>query len=140
MGEKTNTHPYEISRGTAVLFLSLPLPPCISSFSLSFLRERCPIPQSVASFDCCLFFLPLLLLLLLLLLLSLPLSCACREKADRLLELGFQEEVAELVKSCPVGRQTLLFSATMNTKVDDLASLALNKVWKRLFSLFLLFG
>ena len=37
--------------------------------------------------------------------------------------------MAELVKSCPVGRQTLLFSATMNTKVDDLASLALNKVW-----------
>lgn len=49
-------------------------------------------------------------------------------QADRLLELGFQEEVAELVKSCPVGRQTLLFSATMNTKVDDLVSLALNKV------------
>lgn len=53
-------------------------------------------------------------------------------QADRLLELGFQEEVAELVKSCPVGRQTLLFSATMNTKVDDLVSLALNKVgWAR---------
>lgn len=50
-------------------------------------------------------------------------------KADRLLELGFQDEVAELVKACPKGRQTLLFSATMNTKVDDLASLALNKVW-----------
>ncbi|CAM9916771.1 unnamed protein product, partial [Hapterophycus canaliculatus] len=49
------------------------------------------------------------------------------DEADRLLELGFQEEVAELVKSCPAGRQTLLFSATMNTKVDDLASLALNK-------------
>lgn len=49
-------------------------------------------------------------------------------QADRLLELGFQEEVAELVKACPIGRQTLLFSATMNTKVDDLASLALNKV------------
>lgn len=53
------------------------------------------------------------------------------KQADRLLELGFQEEVAELVKSCPVGRQTLLFSATMNTKVDDLASLALNKVGAR---------
>lgn len=49
-------------------------------------------------------------------------------KADRLLELGFQEEVSELVRSCPLGRQTLLFSATMNTKVDDLAALALNKV------------
>ncbi|CAM9364043.1 unnamed protein product, partial [Ectocarpus sp. 4 AP-2014] len=52
------------------------------------------------------------------------------DEADRLLELGFQEEVAELVKSCPIGRQTLLFSATMNTKVDDLASLALNKARK----------
>lgn len=55
-------------------------------------------------------------------------GCFSLSQADRLLELGFQEEVAELVKSCPVGRQTLLFSATMNTKVDDLASLALNKV------------
>lgn len=49
-------------------------------------------------------------------------------QADRLLELGFQEEVTELLQACPVGRQTLLFSATMNTKVDDLAKLALHKV------------
>lgn len=61
------------------------------------------------------------------------------DQADRLLELGFQEEVAELVKSCPVGRQTLLFSATMNTKVDDLASLALNKV-RRLIEFELVLG
>lgn len=52
-------------------------------------------------------------------------------QADRLLQLGFQEEVAELVRACPAGRQTLLFSATMNTRVDDLARLALNRVGRR---------
>merc|ERR1712166_408246 len=46
------------------------------------------------------------------------------DEADRLLDLGFQEEVNEIIKSCPVDRQTLLFSATMNTKVDDLISLS----------------
>ena len=48
-------------------------------------------------------------------------------QADRLLELGFEAEVSELIKNCPVGRQTLLFSATMNTKVDGLVKLALNR-------------
>lgn len=49
------------------------------------------------------------------------------DEADRLLDLGFQDEVAELIKSCPVERQTLLFSATMNTKVDDLISLSMKR-------------
>lgn len=49
------------------------------------------------------------------------------DEADRLLDLGFQEEVFEIVKSCPVRRQTLLFSATMNTKVDDLIQLSLKR-------------
>ena len=49
------------------------------------------------------------------------------DEADRLLELGFQEEVHELIKSCPAERQTLLFSATMDTKVDDLISLSLKR-------------
>ena len=35
----------------------------------------------------------------------------------RLLDLGFTEEVEELVKQCPPGRQTLLFSATLTNKV-----------------------
>jgi len=49
------------------------------------------------------------------------------DEADRLLDLGFQDEVNELIKSCLVDRQTLLFSATMNTKVDDLIKLSLKR-------------
>ena len=49
------------------------------------------------------------------------------DEADRLLDLGFQEEVTELIKACPVQRQTLLFSATMNTKVDDLIALSMKR-------------
>ena len=49
------------------------------------------------------------------------------DEADRLLDLGFQDEVQELVKACPIQRQTMLFSATMNTKVDDLIKLSLKR-------------
>ena len=49
------------------------------------------------------------------------------DEADRLLDLGFQDEVHELIKTCPEQRQTLLFSATMNTKVDDLIKLSLKR-------------
>ena len=49
------------------------------------------------------------------------------DEADRLLDLGFQDEVHEIIKSCPIERQTMLFSATMNTKVDDLIKLSLKR-------------
>jgi ATP-dependent RNA helicase DDX27 len=49
------------------------------------------------------------------------------DEADRLLDLGFQDEVHEFIKACPAQRQTLLFSATMNTKVDDLVQLSLKR-------------
>ncbi|RHY24951.1 hypothetical protein DYB32_008602 [Aphanomyces invadans] len=49
------------------------------------------------------------------------------DEADRLLELGFQEEVQELVKFCPIARQTMLFSATMTSKVDELIKLSMKR-------------
>lgn len=47
------------------------------------------------------------------------------DEADRLLELGFSEELKELIKFCPVQRQTMLFSATMTENVSNLADLSL---------------
>lgn len=49
------------------------------------------------------------------------------DEVDRLLDLGFQEEVEELVKFCPHTRQTMLFSATMTPKVEDLVKLSLKR-------------
>jgi len=49
------------------------------------------------------------------------------DEADRLLEMGFEDEMEEILKFCPAQRQTLLFSATMTTKVDDLVKLSLKK-------------
>lgn len=39
------------------------------------------------------------------------------DEADRLLEMGFAEEIGEIVKLAPTQRQTLLFSATMTDQV-----------------------
>ncbi|XP_024538523.1 DEAD-box ATP-dependent RNA helicase 28 [Selaginella moellendorffii] len=47
------------------------------------------------------------------------------DEADRLLELGFREEIHELVKLCPSRRQTMLFSATMTDEVSELIKLSL---------------
>jgi hypothetical protein len=44
-----------------------------------------------------------------------------------LVSQGFQEEVEELVRHCPLSRQTMLFSATMTAKVEDLAKLSLKR-------------
>eukprot|EP01135_Chromosphaera_perkinsii_P006418 Nk52_evm20s490 gene=Nk52_evmTU20s490 len=49
------------------------------------------------------------------------------DEADRLLELGFKDEVDEIIKNCGRGRQTMLFSATMTDAVEDLISLSLNE-------------
>ncbi|KAF1317821.1 Dead/deah box RNA helicase, partial [Globisporangium splendens] len=49
------------------------------------------------------------------------------DEADRLLELGFTEEVLELVRMCPIARQTMLFSATLTSKVDQLISLSMKR-------------
>ncbi|GFZ10441.1 DEA(D/H)-box RNA helicase family protein [Actinidia rufa] len=49
------------------------------------------------------------------------------DEADRLLELGFNAEIRELVRLCPKRRQTMLFSATMTEEVDELIKLSLNR-------------
>lgn len=49
------------------------------------------------------------------------------DEADRMLSDGFADELAEIVKNCPVQRQTMLFSATMTDSVDDLIKMSLKK-------------
>lgn len=49
------------------------------------------------------------------------------DEADRMLEDGFQEELQEIMSLIPSKRQTLLFSATMNSKIKQLISLSLKR-------------
>lgn len=42
------------------------------------------------------------------------------DEADRCLEIGFEEEMHQIIKYLPKKRQTMLFSATQTTKVEDL--------------------
>ncbi|MCX6546622.1 MAG: DEAD/DEAH box helicase [Acidobacteria bacterium] len=47
------------------------------------------------------------------------------DEADKLLELGFRDEMQDLLRQLPVRRQTLMFSATMNTAVEEVIQLFL---------------
>jgi hypothetical protein len=47
------------------------------------------------------------------------------DEADRILEVGFEEEMKQIVRMLPKQRQTLLFSATQTRKVEDLARLSI---------------
>jgi ATP-dependent RNA helicase DDX18/HAS1 len=49
------------------------------------------------------------------------------DEADRILEVGFEEEMNMIIKLLPKKRQTALFSATQTRKVADLARLSLSK-------------
>lgn len=51
----------------------------------------------------------------------------CLDEADRMLDLGFDEEVGEIMNYFPHQRQTLLFSATFPQKFQDFARLTLVK-------------
>ena len=47
------------------------------------------------------------------------------DEADRILDLGFAKTINAIVQALPSQRQTLLFSATQTTKVQDLVRLSL---------------
>ncbi|KLU92004.1 ATP-dependent RNA helicase HAS1 [Magnaporthiopsis poae ATCC 64411] len=47
------------------------------------------------------------------------------DEADRILEIGFEDEMRQIVKILPKERQSMLFSATQTTKVEDLARVSL---------------
>ncbi|KAF5839817.1 P-loop containing nucleoside triphosphate hydrolase protein [Dunaliella salina] len=49
------------------------------------------------------------------------------DEADRLLEMGFKEEVTEILRMAPKKRQTMLFSATFNDEVRALMALSLRQ-------------
>lgn len=49
------------------------------------------------------------------------------DEADRMLDDGFADELNEILLLLPRSRQTMLFSATMTTKVDELVRVGLRK-------------
>jgi ATP-dependent RNA helicase DDX18/HAS1 len=50
----------------------------------------------------------------------------CMDEADRILEIGFEDDLRAIVKMLPKERQTMLFSATQTKQVEDLARLSID--------------
>lgn len=55
------------------------------------------------------------------------LQCLVIDEADRILDIGFEEDMKQIVKLLPKKRQTMLFSATQTRKTEDLARISLKK-------------
>ena len=47
------------------------------------------------------------------------------DEADRVLDMGFRDQLNAIIGNLPVQRQTMLFSATQTKSVRDLARLSL---------------
>lgn len=48
------------------------------------------------------------------------------DEADRMLDMGFSDDIMQIVKCLPKERQTIMFSATMPSKIQQLAKTILN--------------
>jgi len=48
------------------------------------------------------------------------------DEADKMLDMGFIEDVVEIIKKCPKERQTMLFSATISREIASLANKYMN--------------
>lgn len=48
------------------------------------------------------------------------------DEADRMLDMGFSDDIMQIVKMLPKERQTIMFSATMPAKIQQLAKTILN--------------
>lgn len=55
------------------------------------------------------------------------LQCLIIDEADRILDIGFEEELKQIINILPKRRQTMLFSATQTKKTEALTMLALKK-------------
>jgi ATP-dependent RNA helicase DDX18/HAS1 len=55
------------------------------------------------------------------------LRCLIIDEADRILEVGFEQDLRKILAILPKDRQTMLFSATQNEKVVDIAKLCFQK-------------
>ncbi|XP_037943473.1 probable ATP-dependent RNA helicase pitchoune [Teleopsis dalmanni] len=55
------------------------------------------------------------------------LQCLIIDEVDRILEIGFEEELKQIINLLPKKRQTMLFSATQTAQIDALSRLALKK-------------
>ncbi|XP_042858149.1 ATP-dependent RNA helicase DDX18-like [Penaeus japonicus] len=53
------------------------------------------------------------------------LACLILDEADRLLDVGFERDLKEILKLLPSERQTVLFSATKDPRTNALSALAL---------------
>lgn len=49
------------------------------------------------------------------------------DESDRMLDMGFMDDVEQIVRQCPKQRQTLFFSATMLPRIKDLANRYMKK-------------